>query len=142
MSTPFQLLLPRQIYDEMVAQAQSEFPNECCGLLAGRIVEGAGRVEVRYPLVNELASPVEYQAAAEGLFRAAKDMRARGIQELAVYHSHPTSAPVPSPADLARNFLGEEVVYLIIGLGDAEPQVRGWWLGATGYREAGWEIID
>ena len=60
----------------MLEQAQAELPNECCGLLAGRVADGVGRVEMRYPLVNELTSPVEYSAEAMSLFAAFKDMRA------------------------------------------------------------------
>ena len=67
MSTSFRLLLPRQLYAAMVAQAQAELPNECCGLLAGRIDAGVGRVEQRYPLVNELTSPVEFQSEPRGM---------------------------------------------------------------------------
>src|SRR5262245_45099121 len=57
LSTPVLLRLPRRIYEEMVAQAVEEVPNECCGLLAGRPGEPVAR---RYPLVNAAASPVEY----------------------------------------------------------------------------------
>ena len=66
---PFRLLLPRRLYEEMVAQAVAELPNECCGLLAGRIEPVAAqdaerkpvaRVMRKYPLVNKAASPTEY----------------------------------------------------------------------------------
>src|SRR5262249_42585040 len=100
----FRLLLPAQLRDEMVAQARAELPNECWGLLAGRVEGGVGRVEVRYPLVNVAASPVEYLSNDKVLFETDRDMRRRGIQELAVYHSHPTSDPVPSRKDLEQNF--------------------------------------
>jgi proteasome lid subunit RPN8/RPN11 len=125
----------------MLDQAQSELPNECCGILAGRIVDGVGRVEMRYPLVNELASPTEYSAEAKSLITAHKDMRARGIIELAVYHSHPTSAPIPSRTDRERNFYGTLVVFLIIGLKDARPEVRSWWLRERDFVEADWQVI-
>lgn len=126
----------------MLQQAQAELPNECCGLLAGRIENGIARVEVRYPLVNERASPREYNAEPKGLLAAHKDMRARGIMELAVYHSHPTSQPMPSKTDLERNFYGLAVVFLIIGFNDPQPEVRGWWLRETDFLEAAWEIIE
>src|SRR5438093_352430 len=78
LSTSFRLLLPLQLYAAMVEQAQAELPNECCGLLAGRIEDGVGRVEQRYPLVNELASPVEFQSEPRGMFEAERDMRRNG----------------------------------------------------------------
>ena len=49
-------------------------------------------------------------------------------------------APVPSRRDLERNY-SEQVVNLIIGLAGGEPEVRGWWLTATDYREAEFEVL-
>lgn len=144
---PFRLLVPRELYGRMVAQATAELPNECCGLLAGKVVptggagEAVGQVVRCYPLVNEAASPVEYCSDPHSMFAAVRDMRRLGLDILAVYHSHPTSDPVPSRTDLARNY-GEAVVNLIISLAKAEPVVRGWWLTDTGFREADWECID
>jgi proteasome lid subunit RPN8/RPN11 len=142
LSTPFRLLVPRAILDEMVAQARAELPNECCGLLAGRFDETPdgrrlGRVECRYPLVNAARSPTQYLSDADSMFAAVRDQRRRGVETLAVYHSHPTSAPVPSRTDLEQNYSGD-VVNLIISLLADMPQIKGWWLSADGFREAEW----
>jgi proteasome lid subunit RPN8/RPN11 len=126
----------------MLEQAQAELPNECCGLLAGRIVDGVGQVETRYPLENELASPTEYNANAKSLIAAHKDMRARGIAELAVYHSHPTTAPIPSRTDRERNYYGTEVIFLIIGLTERPPLVRAWRLQSDSQEEVDWQLVD
>jgi proteasome lid subunit RPN8/RPN11 len=140
-STPFRLVIPRPLYSEMVAQAVDEAPLECCGVFAGIVVEGVGRVVARYPLANAAASPTEYESDGRAMFDAWRDMRERGIDVLAVYHSHPTSPPVPSRTDLARNY-SEGVVNLIIGLHAVQPDVRGWWLTREEYREAEWEVVD
>jgi proteasome lid subunit RPN8/RPN11 len=128
----------------MIAQAQAELPNECCGLLAGRIDKDGGiaRVVERYPLVNELASSVRYLSDAKSMLKAYKDMRARGIEELAVYHSHPTSRPVPSKTDLEENLHGSEIAHFIISLVSAKAEVKAWFLGAEDYREAEWDLVD
>src|SRR5262249_14903366 len=108
LSTSFRLLLPRAIHDDMIAQARAEMPNECCGILAGKIVttgtRALGRVEHRYPLVNALSRPDEYSAEPKELLRIARDMRARNIDTLAIYHSHPTTHAVPSAKDRERWF--------------------------------------
>lgn len=137
----FRLIVPRTLHDAMVAQALAEKPNECCGLLAGREVEGVGRVEAVYPLVNGLASPVEYESEPHSMFLACRDMTRQGLDILAVYHSHPTSAPIPSKKDLARNY-SEDAVSLIVSLTTDPPTVRGWWLTATDFREADWTVEE
>ena len=134
----FRLVVPRGLYEGMVAQALREAPNECCGLFAGVVRDGVARVERIYPLVNAAASPVLYESEPRSMLDAYRDLTARGLDVVAVYHSHPTSAPVPSKTDLERNY-GEEVVNLIVSLAQRPPLVRGWWLTATEYREAEWE---
>jgi proteasome lid subunit RPN8/RPN11 len=73
------------------------------------------------------------------MFTAWRDMRRRGLDVLAVYHSHPTSPSVPSRKDRERNY-SEQVVNLIISLQSPEPDVRGWWLTATEWLPAAWEL--
>ena len=143
MTTPFHLLLPRRIHDAMLAQAQAELPNECCGLLSGTLSADGARAVVAqlHPLVNEAASPVEYLSEPRSMLNAEKVRRAAGLEFLAVYHSHPTSPPIPSIKDLQRNY-SEDVMNFIISLKDAAPMVEGWWLTATDFRPAAWEIIS
>jgi proteasome lid subunit RPN8/RPN11 len=129
----------------MVSQAVKELPNECCGLLAGRAMtdatgEAVGRVQARFPLLNELASPVEFTSESRSMLKAERAMREQGLDTLAVYHSHPASDPVPSRKDLERNLSGSEVVHLIISLKAGEPEVRGWHLLKSEFREAEWRI--
>lgn len=139
MSGPFRLVIPPTIYDAMLVHARAELPAECCGLLAGRIEGDAGRVTQHFPLGNALASATEYESEPRSMFAAHKAMRASGADILAVYHSHPTTEPVPSRRDRERSY-DDQVVNLIIGLRRAEPEVRGWWLTADGAREAVWEV--
>ena len=139
LSTPFVLLrIPQVLFNEMIEQARAELPNECCGLLAGRITGGVGVVTHRYPLVNAAADPRLFESEPRSMLAATKDMNRHETDVLAVYHSHPTSEPVPSRTDLERNY-SEGVVNLIISLAGEEPAVRGWWLTAADYREAAWE---
>jgi proteasome lid subunit RPN8/RPN11 len=143
LSTSFRLVVPRPIYDDMLVQARAELPNECCGILAGKIVVAGGtpigHVARRYPLVNAAASPVEYNAESKGIFHAERDMRALKLDTLAVYHSHPTTHAVPSKTDRARLY-SEQVICLIISLAGPAPQVRGWWLTPESHREAAWAV--
>ena len=135
------LLLPRPLYEVMLQHAHTELPNECCGLLAGVRAGDELRVEARYPLINEAASPVEYQSEPRSMFEATKAMRQAGHEILAIYHSHPTSEPTPSRTDLAR-YYSSDVVHFIIGLSGPTPLVRGWWLTESEFAEVAWEIVE
>ena len=141
MSRPVQLLLPRQFLSAMILHAQSEIPNECCGLLAGVCDGDVLRVEKHYRLVNEAASPIEYLSEPRSMFKADLDMRMLGLEIVAIYHSHPTSELIPSRIDLEHNYIAN-VVHFIVGLKDADPNVRGWWLTQDRYEEAAWQIVD
>ena len=139
MSGPFRLVIPRALYDAMLAHARAELPAECCGLLAGKVDAGFGRVTQHLPLINALTSPTEYESDPRSMFVAHKAMRAAGTEILAVYHSHPSTDPSPSRRDRERSY-SDQIVNIIIGLRRVEPKVRGWWLMADGAREAAWEI--
>lgn len=133
---PFRLVIPPAILDAMLAHARAELPNECVGFLAGAVADGAGTVTQCLPLVNELQSPTEFLTEPRSAFEAYRAMRTAGTDVLAVYHSHPTSAPVPSKKDVERNTYGPTVAWVIVGLAGDEAEVRAWWLTETGYREA------
>jgi proteasome lid subunit RPN8/RPN11 len=124
----------------MIAQAQAEQPNECCGILAGTVAEDTGQVMIAYPLRNALADPRRFQADTRALFAAHKDMEGRGLEMLAVYHSHPTTQAVPSATDHTQWGHGEEVMCLIITLTEDPPLMRGWWMSEKQHSEARWEV--
>jgi proteasome lid subunit RPN8/RPN11 len=165
-------MLPRVLYEEMLAQARAELPNECCGMLAGRIESGgsgeSSRALVlrRFPLVNAAASPVEYLSGdgnrfnirlyispwvpavgveylSDGrtMFQAVRSTDKEALDFLAIYHSHPTSDPVPSKKDLAQNY-SPEVMNLIISLKGPEALMRAWWMTAEDYSQADFILTD
>lgn len=133
----FQLRIPADFFAAMIAHAQHELPNECVGMLAGK---PDGLVQVRYPLVNALADPRRFESEPRSMFLAEKARRAAGLEFLAVYHSHPTSAPVPSRHDLAWHY-SAEVQCVIISLVGEVPEVQAYWLSLDGYAAAPWQVL-
>lgn len=136
---PNRLIVPADLVKEMIAHAVEEYPRECCGLLAGREQDGFHRAERLYRLVNELGSGVEFLSEPRSMLAAMRDMISRGWDVVAVYHSHPTTQPIPSAKDRERNY-SEDVVNFIIGLAGSTPELRGWWLTAESHREAEWQV--
>jgi proteasome lid subunit RPN8/RPN11 len=139
----FRLLsIPDLLFAEVIEHARELAPFECCGLLAGHIVDGVGVVTTRYPVENDAASSIEYLTNARQMFYAFRSMRERGTELLAIYHSHPASEPIPSRNDVENNTYGESAVHLIVSLASAEPEVRAWWLTEGGYRAAECFVSD
>jgi proteasome lid subunit RPN8/RPN11 len=72
-------------------------------------------------------------------FDARREARARGLDVVGFYHSHPDSAPLPSPTDLAEATYPDHL-YLIVGLAGDEPDVRLYRLQACGFTEERCEV--
>jgi proteasome lid subunit RPN8/RPN11 len=142
LSTPFRLLLPLAIYEEMIRQAQAELPNECCGLLAGHLEGGVAEVIAIYPVVNERASPTAYLTEPRSMLAANKDVDRRGLRVVAIYHSHPKTRPFPSRSDLDNNYWGLYAMHFIVSLASEPPSVAAWWLGPGEARPAEWAVDD
>ncbi len=128
------LLIPSPIHDAMVEHCRREAPLECCGILGGM----ASRVSSIHPLRNTEASETRYRAETRDLIDAVISLRARGAEILAIYHSHPRWAAVPSQTDLRENYYGD-VPRIIVSLLGETPEVRAWWLDLDSYQELPWE---
>ena len=111
--------ISRALYDEMVAHAEAEAPNECCGMIACR--DGAA-VEV-HRAVNAAASPLRYEIDGAEQYRIQMAIDDADLDLGAIYHSHTRSAPYPSQTDINLAFY-PEAVYVIVGLAGEAPDVR------------------
>jgi proteasome lid subunit RPN8/RPN11 len=123
--------------EKIFAYALAAAPDECCGLIGG---SNDGIVKSIYSLRNLAADKtVSYEAAPEDLFAAQRQMRDRGEELLAIYHSHPRSAePVPSETDVRLAYY-PQAVYFIIGLAGPQPVARAF---SISEREQRWEEVE
>ena len=102
---------PKAIRD-MLAHAREEAPRECCGLLIGN-----GESVVRSVRARNLdAKATRYLIDPEDHFAAIRAAREEGLEVIGAYHSHPSSAPVPSPTDVAEANSGSDFLYVIVSL--------------------------
>jgi proteasome lid subunit RPN8/RPN11 len=114
------LHLTNEQAEEMIRHARREYPNEACGLLAGK----DGWVERLYQMTNADHSPVTYRLDPEEQFRVLMEIEEKGWELLAIYHSHSHSPAYPSATDLELAFYPNSL-YLIISLADrARPTIR------------------
>jgi len=114
------IIIPAEILADMVAHAREDAPNEASGLLAG--VEST--VGKSFRLTNVDGSPEHFSLDIREQFVAVKDMRAAGLEMLAVYHSHPATPARMSAEDLGLAFT-PGIAYVIVSLADPDqPVVR------------------
>jgi proteasome lid subunit RPN8/RPN11 len=104
----------------VILHCKSVYPNEACGILAGKSTV----VEKIYEMTNIEHSPVSYMMEPAEQFRALKEMRNECREMVAIYHSHPHSKAYPSDRDISLAFYPDSF-YLIIGLADMDwPEIR------------------
>ena len=109
----------------MIAHARFTYPEEACGLVAA---DRDGHLRMAYCLTNTERSPVAYTLDPTEHVRAWRHAERNGWHIAGVFHSHTHTPAVPSRTDVARA-LEPEWVYFVVGLdGDAEPEVRGYWI--------------
>jgi proteasome lid subunit RPN8/RPN11 len=111
--------MTRAQWDELIAHAREEAPNECCGYAYGR--DGALQQTIRAQ--NPRRSPYGYELDSRSLL-AANELDDDG-HEVAIYHSHPRSVAEPSQTDINLATY-PHWTYLIVSLAGDEPHVRAW----------------
>ncbi len=115
------LEIPKVIFEQMIAQVKSEAPIEACGILAG----SDSRVEKLYKMTNADKRSDHFMMEPAQQFKVVKDIRAAGLEMLAIYHSHPATAARPSAEDI-RLALTPDVTNVIVSLANGDhPAVKG-----------------
>lgn len=125
------ITLTRFHYEAILNHLKREYPNEGCGLLAGR----DRCVSSVYEMQNTDRSPVSYWMGPKELFVRFKEMREGKLELVGIYHSHPHSEAFPSATDQALAFYPDSF-YLIVSLKDrGRPVSRVFWMKNEKVRE-------
>ncbi|MCC7509524.1 MAG: M67 family metallopeptidase [Planctomycetes bacterium] len=101
--------------------AVEAYPHECCGVLVGRIDAG-GRVAVesaRTGNLNTQRAHDRFDLDPKDYMRIDRDARARGLDIVGIYHSHPDHPARPSETDLAAAWEGYS--YIIVAVNQGKP---------------------
>jgi proteasome lid subunit RPN8/RPN11 len=113
--------ISRDLFDEMVAHARADAPNECCGMIASR----DGNAVKLFQAANAAASPLRYEIDGAEQYRIQMAIDDEGLDLGAIYHSHTRSAPYPSQTDINLAFY-PDALYVIVGLAGDQPEVRAY----------------
>ncbi len=123
------LIIPKEIFDAMLSHCKAGFPNEACGILAGK----GNEVSEIYRMNNREDSPVSYLMDPAEQFKAMKDMRNKKLEMVGIFHSHPSSPAYPSATDVDLAFY-EEAVYVIVSLVEGRQTVKAFSIAAKEIR--------
>lgn len=112
-------------------EAAAAYPNECCGIIYGRLREGGGRSVSRLePVANVFDEQERYHRfsiSPEQLMNAERVAGERGELVLGFYHSHPDHPARPSEYD--RQHAWPFYSYVIIAVARREPaEMTSWQL--------------
>jgi proteasome lid subunit RPN8/RPN11 len=127
--------IARELFDEMVAHAREDAPNECCGMVA----TSDGEAVKVYRAINAAASPLRYEIDGAEQYRIQLEIDDQDLELGAIYHSHTRSEPVPSQTDINLAFY-PEALYVIVGLANGDADVRAFTIRDGQVTEADLEV--
>lgn len=131
------LKITGKVYQQLVSFAEDAVPDEACGLLAGN----ESVISVFHPMTNSDASSEHYSMIPEEQFAAIKDMRAKGLEMIAIWHSHPATPARMSEEDIRLAYT-PGLAYLILSLEiPSSPSLKAYRMGDAGPMEVTLEVL-
>lgn len=115
--------LSKSDYEKILKYAESELPDEACGLIGGEITESGDKIIKKvYLLTNTDHSNEHFSIDPKEQFESIKDMRVNEFVPLGNWHSHPESPSRPSEED-KRLAYDSKASYMILSLMEPEKPV-------------------
>ena len=113
------LYIPIGLLKEIVSHCKETYPNEACGILAGknRVVQKV------FKMKNMDTSSVSYLLEPGEQFTVMKEIRQQGLEMTAIFHSHPYTDAYPSAKDIRLAFY-EDSFYVIVSLIHKAPVIK------------------
>lgn len=97
------IFISDETVDRICKEAEKCYPDECCGIIFGRLVEEQIKyVESLEPVTNSFDTEEKYHRfliTPETMLQAERTARKKKLDIVGFYHSHPDQAAVPSQYD-------------------------------------------
>ena len=93
------LTISEKLYDQVVAHARADHPDEACGVIAGPA--GSDRPERFIPMTNAARSPTFYEFDSTEQFQVWQQMDDNDEEPVVLYHSHTATEAYPSRTDVS-----------------------------------------
>ena len=110
-------------YESLRKHGEQKYPHECCGVLLGRSVDGVNEVEEIVEAGNTRTDSAHnrYQIAPVELIRIQRQARAKALDIVGFYHSHPDHPAQWSVTDIAEaHWLGCSYIITSVAKGKAD----------------------
>lgn len=120
------LNIPRSVYDQIVAHSKEAYPHECCGFLVGKSSSEKTVAEAhRAENANKERANDRYIIDPKDINRTDKLARAKGLDIIGFYHSHPDHPDRPSQFDRDMGQAGYSYVIIAVRNG-TDISVKSW----------------
>src|SRR6266496_1251348 len=114
--------------DEIGRHGERDYPHECCGLLLGTLDANGKLVQETYPISNAREEEARHHRSLitpEELMRGERYARAKELDVVGNYHSHPDYPAVPSQYDLEHAWPTWSYIIVSVRQGSA-ADLRSW----------------
>ena len=104
------------------AHGEATYPNECCGLMLGRLVQGDKHILELLPAENARKEGEQHNRfliSPRTMFETEQRAREKGMDVLGFYHSHPNAEARPSQFDLDHAWPFYSYLIVSVSLGRA-----------------------
>lgn len=116
------LTLSPTVHDALLIHLRRVLPWEGCGFLGGH----NGRATVALPVANVATRRDRFRMAPDAQVRALLALQSQGVALLAIYHSHPQGAALPSAVDIAAHAYPEAALVIVAGPERRHPTMGAW----------------
>lgn len=123
------LIVTSDMLDAINRHAMTAYPDECCGVMAGRVDDDGKEAEVLWRLENQ--APEEeadrrYVIEPEAWMQLEDKAAEQGRELVGIYHSHPDSPSEPSEFD--RSHALPFLSYMIVSVVDGTSETVETWV--------------
>ena len=129
------ITIVQRVLHDVWAHARAEAPRECCGILVG----AGDHVLENVRATNLESGTTRFQIDPRDHIRALRAARAKRLDVVGFYHSHPRSRACPSETDIAESGYAE-ALHLIAGLTDDGDETRLFRIGRDAVIEVAYAV--
>jgi proteasome lid subunit RPN8/RPN11 len=128
------LVLPSNLCKEMENDVRNHYPEEACGILAGRKLADTYLAQVVFPMENILHSTRRFRIDPQQQLNCLHLIQSHTMDIVAIYHSHPHGDSTPSKTDQAEHY-DPQAVSLIWYPSPGRWEYRAYTIKSMGYQE-------